>query len=48
MKVKVKLSLCLKLITHFAMKACGGVVIEIYLFLTPTIVGNEEPASRPG
>jgi hypothetical protein len=30
------------------MKACGGVDVEIHIFLTLTLAGGEWSASRPG
>jgi hypothetical protein len=42
----VNLSLCLTN-SHYAMKAYGGVDV-IHVFLTSTLVGAEQSASRPG
>jgi hypothetical protein len=44
--VKVKLSLCL--IKYYAMKAYGGVDVQIDIFLTTALAGGERSASRPG
>jgi hypothetical protein len=45
-KIK-KLALCLT-IKHYAMKAYGGVDVEIHIFLTSALVGGEWSASRTG
>jgi hypothetical protein len=44
LRVKVKLSLCLT--NYYPLKACGGVDVEIHIFLTSVLVG-EWSASRP-
>jgi hypothetical protein len=38
-KVKVKLSLCL--IKHYAIKAYGGMDVQIHIFLISALVGGE-------
>jgi hypothetical protein len=42
-EVRVTLSLCL--IEHYAMKAYGGVAVQIHVFLTSALVGAELLAS---
>jgi hypothetical protein len=43
--VKVKLSLCL---SNYAMKAYGGVDVQIHVSLTSALVGGKWSALRPG
>jgi hypothetical protein len=45
-KVKVMISLCL-LIKNYAMKAYGGVDVQIHVFFTSALVGGEWSASQP-
>jgi hypothetical protein len=46
MNGKVNSSLCL--ITHYAMKAYGGVDVYIHIFFTVALVGGQYSASLPG
>jgi hypothetical protein len=36
------------LIKHYAMETCGGVDVEIHVFLISALVGGEWSARRPG
>jgi hypothetical protein len=42
----VKLSLCVT--KHYAVKMYGGVDVQIHVFLTSALLGDEQSASRSG
>jgi hypothetical protein len=46
--IKGKVVPVLNLIKHYAMKAYGGVDVQIHIFLTSALVGGEWSASRSG